>query len=64
MSIIICARIDCDLAIAQIIDFYLDESRKDDLKMIVELCGRNDSESEALLVGYYREGARLNPQYV
>ncbi|MCV2423659.1 hypothetical protein LNV47_24045 [Paucibacter sp. DJ4R-1] len=50
-------------ATCQMVDFYMDASRKKEFDHIVQLASKNDAESTQLLVGYYREAARLNPQF-
>ncbi|KAF8595652.1 heme peroxidase, partial [Ceratobasidium sp. AG-I] len=49
--------------VAHTVDFYLRKDRTTERKHIVELCTGNDPNSKKLLVGYYREAARLNPQF-
>ena len=51
------------IAVAQIVDFYLDPAREKDFKDLVAVCKRTDAEADALLKGYVREAMRLNPQF-
>ncbi|KAF8886703.1 hypothetical protein CPB84DRAFT_1850044 [Gymnopilus junonius] len=45
------------------VDFYLDDERKTEREHIIQLVQNNDSESDALLLGYVSEAMRLRPQY-
>ena len=44
------------IAIAQMVDFYLDDARAVERAHIVELVARDDAEATELLYGYIREG--------
>jgi hypothetical protein len=44
------------------VNFYMDGARKKERDHIIELASKSDAESTQLLVGYYREAARLDPQ--
>ncbi|KAF5338872.1 hypothetical protein D9611_008746 [Ephemerocybe angulata] len=46
-----------------VVDFYLEEERKDNLADIQALIGKNDDASNERLRGYIREAMRLNPQF-
>ncbi|RXW15244.1 hypothetical protein EST38_g10604 [Candolleomyces aberdarensis] len=46
-----------------VIDFYLEDSRKENLKDILKLIAKNDADSNKRLRGYIREAMRLNPQF-
>lgn len=46
-----------------VVDFYLEESRKDNLKDILDLITKEDAASKERLRGYIREAMRLNPQF-
>ena len=52
-------------AVAQIVDFYLDDNRQKEREALIAVCARDDTDPEvnALLKGYVREAMRLNPQY-
>lgn len=52
-------------ALAQIVDFYLDDARAKERAAIVALCQKpaGDSASTNLLKGYVREAMRLSPQF-
>ena len=52
-------------AVAQIVDFYLDDNRQKEHEALIAARARNDTDPEAnaLLKGYMREAMRLNPQY-
>jgi len=45
-----------------VIDFYLDDKRMKEREKIQDLVNESDAESWELLLGYVREGMRLNPQ--
>ena len=45
-------------AAVNVVDFYLDESRSEERKAIVELVVNKGPQSEALLLGYIREAMR------
>lgn len=47
--------IDEDLAVAHIVDFYLDDDRAKERAEIIKLSQRDDPESLKLLMGYVRE---------
>ncbi|CAE6536627.1 unnamed protein product [Rhizoctonia solani] len=49
-------------AATQVVDFYLDDSRKDLKEFICELSRQNTPESDRKLAGYVREAMRLSPQ--
>ncbi|KAJ6549816.1 heme peroxidase [Mycena capillaripes] len=46
-----------------VLDFYLDDAREHERHQIINLVHREDEKSQKLLLGYVREGMRLNPQY-
>ncbi|CAE6433839.1 unnamed protein product [Rhizoctonia solani] len=50
-------------ATSHMVDFYMDDARKKEREHLIELATKNDPESTKLLIGYYREAARLNPQF-
>ncbi|CAE6450365.1 unnamed protein product [Rhizoctonia solani] len=50
-------------ATSHMIDFYMDDARNKEREHIIQLATRNDPESTQLLIGYYREAARLHPQF-
>ncbi|KAJ7103706.1 heme peroxidase [Mycena crocata] len=50
-------------ATVHVIDFYLDDARKEERLKILKLVHSDDPESTELLRGYVREGMRLNPQF-
>ncbi|KAF8751809.1 heme peroxidase [Rhizoctonia solani] len=50
-------------ATAQMVEFYMDDAHKKEREHIFQLASKNDDESTQLLAGYYREAARLNPQF-
>jgi len=50
-------------AISQMVDLYTDGHHNKELEHIIQLVSKTDAESTQLLVGYYREAARLNPQF-
>ena len=50
-------------AVAQVVDFYLDDSRAKERAAMVSVCQRSDAKSKELLKGYVREAMRLNPQF-
>ncbi|KAH8099451.1 heme peroxidase [Cristinia sonorae] len=50
-------------AVAQVVDFYLDDERAAERADIISLCRKNDAASLEKLRGYVREGQRLNPQF-
>ncbi|CCO35794.1 hypothetical protein BN14_09914 [Rhizoctonia solani AG-1 IB] len=50
-------------AVCQMVNFYMDGARKKERDHIIELASKSDAESTQLLVGYYREAARLDPQF-
>ncbi|KAH8111877.1 heme peroxidase [Phellopilus nigrolimitatus] len=50
-------------AVAQVVDFYLDDSRAAERAQLVAACARDDKKGAELLRGYVREGMRLNPQF-
>ncbi|CAE7179209.1 unnamed protein product [Rhizoctonia solani] len=49
-------------AATQVVDFYLDDNRKDLKEIICELSRQDTPESERKLAGYVREAMRLSPQ--
>ncbi|CAE6468800.1 unnamed protein product [Rhizoctonia solani] len=49
-------------AATQVVDFYLDDSRKDLKEIICELSRQDTPESDRKLAGYVREAMRLSPQ--
>ncbi|KAH7335533.1 heme peroxidase [Rhizoctonia solani] len=49
-------------ATTQVVDFYLDDDRKDLKEIICELSRQDTPESEQKLAGYVREAMRLSPQ--
>jgi hypothetical protein len=57
-------RAAANLAVSQAVNFYLDDKYLKERQHIIELSSRHDAESDKLLLGYYREAARLNPQFV
>lgn len=50
-------------ALAQVIAFYLDDSRAKERAALIEVCKRDDPKSAELLRGYVREAMRLDPQF-
>ncbi|KDN41575.1 hypothetical protein RSAG8_07376, partial [Rhizoctonia solani AG-8 WAC10335] len=50
-------------ATSHMVDFYMDDARKKEREHLIQLATKNDPESIQLLIGYYREAARLNPQF-
>ncbi|KAH7928581.1 heme peroxidase [Leucogyrophana mollusca] len=50
-------------AAINVVDFYLDESRKEDFEVIQKLISQDNDQSNELLRGYVREAMRLNPQF-
>jgi hypothetical protein len=50
-------------ATVNVVDFYLDDARKEERAHIVELVKHNDNDSNALLLGYVSEAMRLQPQF-
>ncbi|KAG8753435.1 hypothetical protein FRC11_007438 [Ceratobasidium sp. 423] len=63
LGILITSTVNFAQAVSQTIDFYMDGAREKEREHIIELASRNDAESTQLLIGYYREAARLNPQF-
>ncbi|KAJ7924221.1 heme peroxidase [Mycena leptocephala] len=47
----------------QVMDFYLDDERAQERQQIIALVQQNTADADNTLVGYIREGMRLNPQY-
>ncbi|TCD62866.1 hypothetical protein EIP91_006272 [Steccherinum ochraceum] len=50
-------------AVAQVVDFYLDDERAKERADIISLSKKSDPASMERLRGYVREGQRLNPQF-
>ncbi|KAI0081382.1 heme peroxidase [Panus rudis PR-1116 ss-1] len=50
-------------AVAQVVDFYLDDERAPERAEIIALIDKTDADSAELLRGYVREAQRLNPQF-
>ncbi|KAJ7327590.1 heme peroxidase [Mycena albidolilacea] len=46
-----------------VLDFYLDDERVQERQQIIALVQQNTADADNTLVGYIREGMRLNPQY-
>lgn len=63
VSIAVGSSVNYSQAAAQVVDFYLDESREKERADIVALCNRDDADAKELLKGYVREAMRMNPQF-
>ncbi|CUA69779.1 hypothetical protein RSOLAG22IIIB_08699 [Rhizoctonia solani] len=63
LGMLITSTVNFAQAASQMVDFYLDEARKTERDELVRLATKTDAESTQLLIGYYREAARLNPQF-
>ncbi|KAJ7443813.1 heme peroxidase [Mycena latifolia] len=63
ISLAVGSCLDQAQAAVHVIDFYLDDARKEERLEILHLVQKDDSESTEMLRGYVREGMRLNPQF-
>jgi len=63
LGVAVGASVNYAQASVHVIDFYLDEARKDHYDNIVKLSKSNDAASAELLRGYVCEAMRLRPQF-
>ncbi|THH11068.1 hypothetical protein EW145_g888 [Phellinidium pouzarii] len=63
IGLVVGSSVNYSQAVAQVVDFYLDDNRAKERAELIAVCARDDPHSAELLRGYVREGMRLNPQF-